>query len=66
MIFCSSKQEKSLPDNSEQRAAIVIKDGLYCARADHYLIAAKQLSGGTYLQWCHNLSKPIEIPDEIT
>ena len=32
MIFCSSKQVKSLSDNSEQRAATVIRDGLYCAR----------------------------------
>ena len=37
MIFCSSKQVKSLSNNSEQRAAIVIGDGLYWARADHYL-----------------------------
>ena len=36
MIFCTSKQVKSLSDNTKKRAAIVIGDGLYCARADHY------------------------------
>ena len=34
---CLTVLAKSFSDNSEQSAAIVIGDGLYWARADHYL-----------------------------